>query len=198
MPILLTGPVTASHPHLFKPQLHKLAKPGDRPKFSIASLFTHAALETPEYKALVAAMMECGNAFWGAATFKTLVDEGSFVSPFRRDLTAKKYDATQFARFVTSESGEEYPPIVFGPDKRPLTDPRAIYPGAIVCVSVSPRAFGGPGTSWKPGIKFDLRNVMKIADGPRLAGDGSDGSEFGAALPSDATPNASAAMDMLG
>jgi hypothetical protein len=203
MATLITPPVILSHPHLFRPQLHKLAKPGDKPKYSVASLFTHAALETEEYRALVAAMRECGNDFWGAAMFKTLVDEGSFQSPFRRDLSAKKYDSALFARFITSESGEDHPPVVLGTDHQPITDPRAIYPGVVARVSVSPRAFGGPGTSWKPGIKLDLRNVLKVADGPRLTGDGSDGSEFGprpAAAPAGggAGIDAATAAAMLG
>ena len=200
---VLVGPeVTGTYCHLFKAFLRKDAKPTDKPKFEVTSLVTHDGIKTPEYQALVAAVMECGVAKWGKAKFEEMIREGVFESPFHKDIGSKSYDPNMFAVRISSSANEDYPPLVLdsrkrGADGKPLaiTDNREIYSGVKLRVSYATRAYGGPGTTYKAGVKLDLRNVLKVGDGERLAGSGPDGSEFGgiAAPPSD---EATGSVDM--
>lgn len=185
--LLLTPRIVLSYPVLFEAKLRRDAKPDDKPKFSVTALFEHAALETPEYKAMVAAMARACEAQWTKPTFDRYVAEGVFKNPFRRDIESKGYDPARFARFISCSSGAEYPPIVLGgrrdaAGKRlPITDRSEIYPGAFAVLSVVPRPYGGAGTKWAPGCMFDLRNVLKVGDGDRLVvGSNATGDEFGA------------------
>lgn len=198
---LLTPVVTLAHPNLFRAKLRKNPKPTDRPKYSLVALFSHESLESPEYKALVAAVEAAGKQAWGAAAFATMLQEGTFKGPFRREIASKGYDATKFARFISCDSGEDYPPRVLikvGNNLVPITDPAMIYPGVQAVVSVSVRTFGGPGTEFAPGAKLDLRNVLKWADGDRLAGSGATGDEFaGMQPPAASAPSAADTAALL-
>lgn len=183
--IILGPEAVASYPNLFKATLRKDAKPEDKPKFSITTLFTHDAIKTPQYGNLVAGVLACGIEKWGKAKFEEMMREQTFDSPFLKDIASKGYDPALFAVRITSAANQEYPPNVLDNRKRDaagkrvtITDPREIYPGVRVMVSYAPRAFGGPGTKWKAGIKLDLRNVLKMGDGERLTQAGPDGSEF--------------------
>lgn len=175
---LITPEVTLSYPHLFEPVLRKDAKPGDKLKFSTTSLFTHEAVATPEFAAIKQAVQECAIAAYGLDVFKDMIAEGTFVSPFHKDIKTKGYDPVVFAVRINSTSGEGYPPAVVSRSGKPITDKREIYPGVKARVSLSCRAYGGPGTKYKPGVMLDLRNVQKLGDGERLAGGAGTGDEF--------------------
>lgn len=175
-----TGSYTAT---LWKAEPRKKAKPGDKnpPMFSVAHLYTAEAMETPEWKVVSAAVTAAAVARFGADKLKTMIEEGKFESPFKRDIKSKGYPET-FIRYVTSKSNEEHPPAIvkFVNGKRVMvTDKAEIYPGVQLKVSVAVRAYGGLDTGWDPGVSLDLRNVCKVGDGPRLAGGSGDGSEFG-------------------
>lgn len=204
MPNLLSPAVVVSYPHLFKAVPRKKVQPGQAnpPKFSASFLFTQAAMDTDETKAILAAVQAAGIEKWGKTAFEAMVNEGTFESPFKRDISAKGYPSG-FVRYISSDSGENYPPAVVSRFIDPatgklaaITDPKEIYPGAVVRVSLSPRAYGGPGTGFKPGVKLDLRNVQKIGDGERLAGGSSDaGDDFG---PGEAPQQASEEASLTG
>lgn len=204
---LYIGPeVIGSYPTLFKAELRKDAKPEDKAKFSLTSLFTHDATKTPEYAALVAAVMACGVAKWGQAKLEEMIREQVFESPFKKDIGSKGYDVDRFAVRVSSSANEQYPPLVLDARKRgadgkplPITDKREVYPGVKLRVSYATRAYGGPGTKYTAGISLDLRNVLKVGDGERLSQAGPDGSEFGgiAAPPPESGTMDSASMASL-
>lgn len=185
-----TPEVIISYPKLFEATLRKNPNPKDKPKFSAGFLFTQAACDDPLTKAIILAVHACAVAKFGLASFKVMLDEGKFQNPFKRDVSSKGYPA-HVVRYINCESGADYPPGVFMRDidpttKRPklLTDRREIYPGALVRVSVTLRAYGGAGTGYDPGVKLDLCNVQKLRDGERLVGGGSsDGTEFDALPP---------------
>ncbi len=184
--LILTPRVVLSYPVLFEAKLRRDAKPDDRPKFSTIALFDHAALDSAEYKAMVAAMAAACADQWTKPVFDRYIAEGTFKNPFRRDIESKGYDAKRFARFISCSSGADYPPLVLGgargaDGKRlPIRDRAEIYPGVVAVLSVVPRPYGGAGTKFAPGCMFDLRNVLKVADGERLAvGSTATGDEFG-------------------
>lgn len=206
---LYIGPeVVAVYCDLFKPVLRKSPKPTDKPKFNITSLVTHDGVKTTEYQQLVAAVMACGVTKWGQAKFEEMLREGVFDSPFHKDIGSKGYDTALFAVRIASSANAEYPPRVLDArvrtaDGKPslVTDEREFYHGVRVRVSFATRAYGGPGTDYKAGVKLDLRNVIKMGDGPRIVlASGTDGSEFGgiAAPPPDTAAEASNMAALLG
>ena len=191
MSLFTTPEVVIAYPKLFQAVLRKNPNPKDKPQFSAAFLFDQAAYDDPLTVKIREALTECAVAKWGKAAVETMQREGSLDSPFKRDITAKGYPA-HVVRYINCAANAEYPPGVFGRDidpatKRPrvLTDAREFYHGALVRVSVTVRAYGGPGTPYKAGLKLDLRNVQKLRDGERLqlGAGGSDGSEFDALPP---------------
>lgn len=195
---VLTPEGVASHPHLFETQTRK-TKPGDRPAkpmFSMVTLFTREAMDSPLGAALKKAVQDAAIARFGKEAFATMLEEDSFASPFRRDLTSKGYDPKRFICYISSASGADYPPAVVANEidpgtgkRRAIKDKREVYPGARVHVSVSARAYGGLNTGYKPGVMLDLRNVCKVGDGERLAGGSSNPDEdFGAGIAAPAAP----------
>lgn len=191
MSLYTTPEVPIVYPKLFQAVLRKNPKPTDKPQFSAAFLFDQAAYEHPLTMAIREAVVATAVAKWGKASVDTMLQEGALENPFKRDISAKGYPAN-IVRYINCAANLDYPPGVFGRDidpstKRPrvLTDAREFYHGALVRVSVTTRAYGGPGTTYKPGVKLDLRNVQKLRDGERLqlGAGGSDGSEFDALPP---------------
>lgn len=205
---VIVGPeVIAGYNSLFRAQLSKTPKPTDKPKFDLVSLLTHESVKTPQYQALVATMIEAATARFGKLKFEEMVREGVFESPFKKDIGSKGLDPARFAVRIASSANEQYPPLVLdarrrGPDGKalPITDPREIYQGVRLIVSYAARAYGGLNTGYSPGVKLDLRNVMKIGDGDRLSGAGPDGSEFGGivAPPPDEAAGAADMAALLG
>lgn len=198
---LIVGPeVIAGYNSLFRAQLPKTPKPTDKPKFDLVSLLTHEAVKTQEYQAMVAAMIEAATDRFGKLKFEEMVRENVFESPFKKDIGSKGFDISRFAVRIASSANEQYPPRVLdarrrGADGKPIeiTDSREIYQGVRLVVSYAARAYGGLNTGYSPGVKMDLRNVIKIGDGDRLAGSGPDGSELSGVAAAPANEAASAA-----
>lgn len=207
MPNLISPAVILSYPHLFKAVARKKVEPGkpNPPKYSASFLFTQEAMDSPETKAIMAAIEAAGVEKWGKTQFETMVKEGSFESPFKRDISAKGYPA-HVVRYISSDSGEDYPPAVVtrfvDPETKKLAvaKPAEMYAGAIVRVSLSVRAYGGPGTGFKAGVKLDLRNVQKLADGERIAGGGAGdpSDDFGAGEAAQPATEEASLAGMLG
>ena len=213
MPNMLSPEATLSYPNLFTPRLRKGAKPADKPKYGSALLFTEAATKTPEYKAMKDAVIAAAKERWGEA-HATMLKEGVIDLPFKKDIGSQGYPDSFFV-YINAESSHENPPAVVsrrkGPDGKPLaiTDKREIYAGAVVRVSLGVYAYGGKGTDYKPGIRFGLRNVQKIGDGPRLDGRSNASDEFiadqddtsaadFAGMSQNSTPTAEIDADLLG
>jgi hypothetical protein len=192
---LLTPPGVAAYPHLFVAVLPKKAKSTDAPKFSTAILFDEAAMATPEWKAVMDAVVACGIGKWGEAKFRAMLNEDSVNLPFRKDVTSKGYPDT-FKRFINITSGAAYPPAVVDRRGVAIKDTRAIISGTPIRASLSTRAYGGPGTDYKAGIALDMRNIQKLGEGAPLAlGGASDPkADFGAPL--DPEPAAGAGGDL--
>ena len=178
---LITPFVTISYPLLFEAKARKDNPTGPK-KFSASFLFTKEQFEMPEMLKIREACTQCAVDKFGKVAFEAMLAEETFQPPFRKDITAKGYPS-KFFRYISSSSGADYPPAVVDREGKPLTDRSKIYAGAVVRASLATRAYGGPGTPYKPGVMLDLRNVQWIEHGERLAAGGSgDGSEF-AALP---------------
>ena len=79
-------------------------------------------------------------------------------------------------------TSEDHPPTVLDVRRRvdngkggtkpaPITDKREMYSGVKARVSYTFRAYGGLNTGFTPGVAMDLRNVLKVGDGPELTVD---------------------------
>lgn len=148
-------------------------------------LFTPAAMQTPQFKAIEQRIMEVGKEAFGSK-FPAMWKEGGIRSPFRKDVVTKGYPET-FSCFINLSANEEYPPQVVGRDGQPLDDRKKVYPGAVIRASVSVRAYGGGKTGFAPGISIDLRNVQWVRDGEKLKGAQADASEEFGKLPEEAS-----------
>jgi hypothetical protein len=161
---------------LFTPKVSKL-KPGDPPGFYARVLASRETLQHPAWKELEAAIAELAEQTFGAG-YKSLVKDGSFRSPIRRDVATKGWPDTIVA-FLNLKSGGDYKPTIVGRDALPIMDQSEVYPGCIVRVSLRPYAYGGRGTGYGAGVSFGLENIQKMQDGERLKTSRGDGSEFG-------------------
>ena len=160
---LISTPLILGDSCLFTPKVSKL-KPGDTPGFYARVLASRETLQHPAWKELEAAIAELAEQTFGAG-YKSLVKDGSFRSPIRRDVATKGWPDTIVA-FV-------------GRDALPIMDKSEVYPGCIVRVSLRPYAYGGRGTGYGAGVSFGLENIQKMQDGERLKTSRGDGSEFG-------------------
>lgn len=200
MASLKTPECTASYPSLFAARLRKNASPGDKPRFSLTCLFTAEAVKSAEYKSMQAAVIEAAKAAWGGKA-ESMLREGVVDLPFKKDIESAGFPA-EYAAYIRCSASEENPPAVVSRSLKPITDKREIYPGCKVRVSLGVYAYGGPGTQYKPGVRFGLRNVQKIADGPRIDGRANAQDEFEAQPEEDGDLNSltgqEAAGDMAG
>ena len=179
---LLTPEVTVASSSLFVARAPKENANGKK-TFYLRMLFTPDALQSPQFKAIGARVMEVGKEAFGPK-FAAMWKEDGIRSPFRKDVVTKGYPET-FACFINTSANEEYPPQVVGRNSQPIDDRKKIYPGAVVRASVSVRAYGGGKTGFAPGIAIDLRNVQWVGDGERLKGAQADAAEEFGSLPED-------------
>lgn len=171
---------------LFTASKGKDAKPSDSPTFYSRILFTHEAIKSEAWVALMTALIEAGRDKFGK-NFDAMWREGGIRSPIRRDISTKGYDAERFAAFIQMKAYEDNPPAILNRDGTKMIDQTLLYPGAQVRSSVKVRAYefkleaGG----YSRGISIDMLGVQKISDAPRISG-GGDGAEGLDALPEEA------------
>lgn len=86
-----------------------------------------------------------------------------------RPLSERKGFESRPGFFFSARSGHEYKPAALvGNPPVPATDPDQIYAGAIVYCTVKAGTYDNGGNQ---GVKWYLNSVLKVGDGPRLAGD---------------------------
>lgn len=210
VPYLPTGVVLWND--LFTPRLPKDAGADKVAKYSVRLGFTAEDLETPEFKAAKARVVALAHSEWdskfkgGEKTVNQMLQEGSIRLPFRKDIASKGYDDS-IVCFINLQSVQA-PGIVsryIDPDTgkaRRITDPAQVWSGCLGKVSYGAFAYGGPGTTFNPGISFGLRNfcLMNVSgvkygrlDGRRSAED-----DFaGEVLPEDSSVTGQAGKDEL-
>ena len=208
---LITPEGVASYPKVFKSELPKDAKPGDKKAWSVTLLMDKAATQTEEFKAMVQAAFnllreKCGPTVsnqieWikeGKDKGRSFVrytfenkngarEDGILYMPFRNDVAAKGYPEN-FVLFINPRKTDDpdkniRPPEVITRGGVPIKDPREIYPGVRCRVSLGVFAYDQRGNK---GVSFGLNNVQKLGDGPRIDNTKDAKDEFGT-LP-DETP----------
>lgn len=171
-----TGEMILSYPFFITPQIERdddgNPKPGGRLTYSGAFI---GFGKTPEdtLKQLKEAAYLAATERWGDAA-KKMIEEGDLRWPFRKNVTAKKYDKVGGLWFFSARS-QKKPGLVHRiPDPSNPTKPlkvesaemieKLFYPGAHVRATV--RAF--PYDKKGKGVGFSLDNVQWLADGERL------------------------------
>jgi hypothetical protein len=200
---LRTPEAILSYPHLFEPQAFKDENGNvTKMQYSACLIFTKEAQQTPEFKAMQAAVVALLSERWGEGlavgkkkyTLKEALKQGLITTPFRNNWEEKGYPEGSLYINITKQ--EKYgPPQVVSiyPDKdgrpSPVTDQALVYPGVIVMATVRPYAWDYQGM--KRGVSFGMGNFQVRRDGERLDSNRDAREEF------DSDPNAAAQLEKL-
>lgn len=166
---VLTPKFRASYAHVFAAQpvkntdgLPKIDKKtgAQAMEFSIQALFPKGA----DLSALKVAAAAAAKEKWGdkvpaklRSPFRTEKEDGSFPDGLE--------EGAIFMNFKTSQR-----PGLVDASNQDIIDPVDFYSGCYARCSVRAYAYGGPGTSFTPGVAFGLQNIQKLADGEPLGG----------------------------
>lgn len=89
-------------------------------------------------------------------------------SPFR-DQGDKKYDGYIPGSLFVKANTRTKPGLVDG-NMDPIIDPSEFYDGCLAMATLAAGAYGGDGTTFRPGVKFFLNNIQKTGEGDPLSG----------------------------
>ena len=157
----LTPKFRLSFPSLFQ----KRAFDDDDPKYELTMLFDSDA----DLSALERVVEIAIRDKWGKKPPKGI------RMPFR-DGNEKEYDGYEDTTFVKATSTRR--PGIVDLDLEDIIDPEELYAGCYCRASVVAYAYGGPGSKYKPGVSFGLRNVQKLEDGEAFDGGSSAEDDF--------------------
>jgi len=167
MTSLITPRARLSFPHLFTAKVNEISD-DKTPKFSCTLLFDEAAQNTPEFKAMVAAIKPAALDKFGAEKLKTL----KLRHPIRDGSEKEGQAGYEGCKFI-SVSSKQRPQLVYA-YKDPATgklkqieDEMDLYAGCYVKASLTIYAYDKAGNR---GVNFGLRNIQKLADGEPLGG----------------------------
>jgi hypothetical protein len=148
-------------------------------KFSSAFLMT----EQSQVDLAIAAHIAAAQDGFGPEAV-ALLRKGKFPTTLTTDpdiIKSKKYPSNVIA-YLNARSDNK-PQIIDG-QKQPITDPKAIYAGCVVNVSLNAFPYNYEGM--KKGVSFGLGNIQKVRDGERIDGRLSAEEEFDVELTDDA------------
>lgn len=170
---LTVGPCIISYPNLFVPKYKMGAKDG--PKFYGAEFIV--LMETPEQQAqaqqIYQRMMTVANTL-AQAKFQRNADQ--FRNKPIRGLNERKGFENRPGFFFSAKTGEQYKPdVLIGNPPVVATDPDQVYAGSIVYCTVRAGTYDEGGNT---GVKWFLNSVLKVGDGPRLAGERDAASDY--------------------
>ncbi len=166
---VITPEAVISYPHIFEPQ----TPPGaSEPVYSCALVFK----DDVDITDMKAAVMAVAKEKWGDKT-RDMIKAGKIRMPFREDAVDKGYPEGSTFINVKSKQQPGVVSIFADTNGKPavITDPKEIYPGAVVKASLRAYAYSVNGNN---GVAFSLGNIQKIKDGPRMDGRLSAADEF--------------------
>jgi Protein of unknown function (DUF2815) len=169
---LITPLLRFAYINVFQPRMPPKPKPGDKARFSALGLILPMEkmpdADKEKLKAMLVAVQSCAISAFGADTYKTLVEEKKFGSPFRIDIKSKGHPE-EFKWFIQPWSHTQ-PGIVSvfkGSDGRPqdIKDPTAIFSGGWGRLLVHPFAYDQSGNR---GVSFGLDGLQWVREDERL------------------------------
>jgi hypothetical protein len=163
---LVTGPIVSTFLNVSKP------KPGPRggeALFSLCGLVAKDDTATQEkFERAKLAALELGKPLWGGEIPENL------DYPLR-DGDAKGGRYPEFRGHFYFNAKSKFKPGLVDANGEEILDPDQFYSGVIVRVSLNLYPYSAVGNR---GIGVGLNNVMKVADGKRLAGRGNPADDF--------------------
>lgn len=156
---LLTPEFRVSFPNVFKPA--KPMPPATEGKFSVTMLFKKGE----NIDALKALAENALKAKWGPDATKW---PKGWRNPFK-DQGEKSYEGYEEGCVFITASANRRPGIV-DHKVQDIIDDSQIYPGCYARAYVTAYAYGGPGTTFTPGVAFGLQHIQKLRDGDPLGG----------------------------
>jgi hypothetical protein len=155
---VMTPEFRVSFPAVFKPSRPKGAPADQEAKYSLTMLFDRDADLSALKKAAEAAAKEK----WGDDIPKGL------RTPFR-DQGEKEFDGYEEGALFVIATSKQKPGLVDA-QVNDIIDESEFYAGCYARATIRAFAYGGKGTSFKPGVSFGLQNVQKLRDGDPLGG----------------------------
>lgn len=163
---MITGKVRASFVHVFEPQSIN----GSEPKYSCSLIIPKSDKATiNKIKAAIEEAKQNGTSKWGGKIPPNL------KIPLRDGDIDRPDDPAYADCYFVNATNREQPDIVDG-KKRPLTDPRSIYSGCYIRVSINFYPFNMNGNR---GIAASLDCIQFWEDGEPLNGRRRAEDEFG-------------------
>lgn len=144
-----------SYPYVWEPKLNDLS---NKLQFQCSVLIDKNGASLKE-------LSEAGLAVWAelsGSPIKSLKELGERGCPFK-DGDEKDPEGPAAGHWmIHSSCSDKNPPFVVDKDNRPIGDRTAVYGGAIGVICVQPMAYT---TKFGKGVNFQLKGVMKLADG---------------------------------
>jgi hypothetical protein len=174
---LTVGPCIISYPALFVPK----EKMGDPSQKQYSAEFI-VLMETPEQHAqaqqIYQRMMTVANT---VSQHKFQRNADTFRNKCLRPLSERKGFESRPGFFFSAKSiadpnkPQNKPDVLIGNPPVHATDPDQVYAGALVYCTVKAYAYDNGGNQ---GVGWFLNSVLKVGDGPRLAGDRDAASDY--------------------
>ena len=157
---LLTPTGRLSYPHLFKP---RSAAPGAEPKYSCTLIFDKIAQDTPQFKAILAAVEYEAKQTWPKGR------PPKFRSPIKDATEAVDNDGNRKPAYddgckYISISTKDAPGVV---DQKLnlIIDPNDIYAGCFARAKINVKAYD---QTTNKGVAIYLQHIQKVKDGDPL------------------------------
>lgn len=162
--LIISAKGRVAFPTLFKPRSYRK---GNRPRFSIILIYG----SDDDLGAMKQACADAAVTRWGSNM------PANIRNPFRSNAERSAYSGFEDSdgKFIQPWSYQEPTVLVQRAGKRVRLEEETrdgVYAGCYAVVSMKPFAYDEP----SPGVGLQLWNVLKVADGDRLAG--STGEEF--------------------
>jgi len=158
--LVITPNCVLSFPALFTP---KPRSEGGEPVFSCSLIFDMAAQQTPEYKAMQAAVVTTAHQKWGGATKME-----KLVLPFKDAGEKSDKYAGYDEGFTYVNVWSQKKPGIVDARLQDVLSPDEVYAGQVVKVQLAPFPWENTG---RRGISFGLQNVQVVKkNAPRIDG----------------------------
>lgn len=168
---VVTDKVRLSYVHFIKPTVPKGEEGKQEPKYGCTVLFPVKFADrkdSPVLKKMRLAIHAAKVEKWGPnkETWPKKIR-----SPFRDGDDTPDQEGYKGKTYISARNKNR--PQLLDMDKEPIDLTEIgdkLYSGVYAAVALRAFAYGGKGTSFKPGVSFGLDAVIKVEDGQRLAG----------------------------
>lgn len=167
---VVTPNFTASFPSLFR----KTGFQDQKPKYTVDAIFE----KNIDLKPFMSAIKQVAEERWKKIPPNFSSDGGIFKDAlFEYVIKNGDLKTTSDGEVYEGYAGKYWmkfssinPVAMVGPDAKTPLEEDELYGGCIGRAVVFARAYGGPGTNFKPGVVFDIKAFQKVRDGELFGG----------------------------